>query len=206
MGTTDQEILEIVRGIPEVQRVLAERFQAQDGVAFTERVKVLDALESGGKEKAQIERAIKAQQPRSDAAYAAYQVEYNKLRELSDRRNRLQAEESILCGRLGELGEGRLHGVLLRIDDARNTMRNVVAWITTELATGQYSWHGKKQRESARAERNLLEAKRRLAAFDKAYVTAQSWIAARIHPREQEKRVENLMASLPVSPEELNWS
>jgi chromosome segregation ATPase len=199
---SDTEIVRLMRTDPRIIEAAKEKEREADQRALDARLRAIDEVDALCKEGAELEKQIKALQPKADTARAAHEKIAAELRELCDRRQLVQQAEGHACVRMGQHGESLVEDNLSRLDTGLRQLKadtqqlqEAVGRVKYDVFSGGYPpGH---QREKDR----LAHLKKRVSVIEKALADLYRLRGARISPRELETKVSAILASVEAAGE-----
>ena len=201
-GLSDCKILATIRESPEVKAANEKVEREADQRALDARLRAIDEVDALCKEGADLEKQIKALQPKADTARNAHEKIAAELRELCDRRQLVQQAEGHACGRMGQHGESLVEDNLSRLDTGLRQLKADTQQQQEAVGRVKYDVFSRgyppgHQRDKER----LAHLRRRVSVIEKALADLYRLRGASISPRELELKVSAILASVEAAGE-----
>lgn len=192
---SDRDIFAIFRRHPFVEEEIEKILSVEEAEEKRQRLAVLDALDENGRRSHELDARIAEQRKKHDDAYAIYKREADLLGDLTTQRAVCQHQEGRLCSDLSNHGERALDTALRLLYAWRADLPPRIADLEAALRLERIDpFDGRRHPYHADRIAELTKAKTKLRKTDLALKTAAGWVAARVSPRDQTARVEQLMA------------
>ncbi len=199
---SDTEIVRLMRTDPRIIEAAAAKEREADQRALDARLRAIDEVAALCKEGAELEKQIRALQPKADAARAAHEKIDAELRALCDRRQLVQQAEGHACVRLGQHGEslvednlGRLDMGLRQLKADTQQLQAAVGRVKFDVFSGGYPPGHKRDKET------LARLRSRVSVIEKALADLYLLRGARISPHEIETKVNAILAVVEAAGE-----
>ena len=199
---SDTEIVRLMRTDPRIIEAAAAKEREADQRALDARLRAIDEVAALCKEGAELEKQIRALQPKADAARAAHEKIDAELRALCDRRQLVQQAEGHACVRLGQHGESLVEDNLSRLDMGlrqlkadTQEMQAAVGRVKFDVFSGGYPPGYKRDKET------LARLRSRVSVIEKALADLYLLRGARISPHEIETKVNAILAVVEAAGE-----